>query len=154
MFGGRSELVLGSEDQRFGGGLFYEYGRPDRKLKLFGLPTQRISEVYLSRTHSGGGQSGDPHNNDTHALGALEQARMRFKSVYFDVGWGLQVQSRRTTDLPSYVNSTPTVGAGFVFNTQKMDWLVGLRWLHISNGGTQRRNPGQNQLFLMIGVRY
>ena len=67
---------------------------------------------------------------------------------------GLQVQDRRSTDIPSFVNSTPVVGGGFVFHTGGKDYYTGLRLLHISNAHTQSSNAGQNQLCLMLGVRY
>lgn len=151
-FAGRSELVLGTDDPRFGGGFFYEYGRPEPKLKFLRVPAQHVSEFYMDRTHSHGANG--ELTNDSYAAGVLEIARMRFKSAFFDVGWGLQAQNRATTDVPSYINSTPIVGTGFVFHAAHADWFTGVRWLHISNAGTMHRNPGQNELFLMLGVRY
>lgn len=151
-FAGRSELILGSEDERFGGGVFYGFGRPDPRLKFGYVPAQQVAEVYLDRTHSKGA-NGDP-TNDSYALGVLEYGRWRFKSVYFDLGLGLQFQNRATTDLPSYLNSTPMLGVGFVSNSQGHDLFTGVRLLHISNARTKHKNPGQNELFLMVGIRF
>ncbi|MBI3722216.1 MAG: hypothetical protein HY248_06645, partial [Fimbriimonas ginsengisoli] len=122
LFAGRSQLILGSEDTRVGGGLYYGYGRPEKRLRFGRMRTQLVFEGYVLRTHSGGA-NGDPPN-DVDALGGLAYAHYRWKSAYLDIGIGLQASNHVSTDLPSYVNSTPMAGAGAVVRSGRTDWLL------------------------------
>jgi hypothetical protein len=157
-FFGQSEIIFGSEDGRFGGGLSYAYGHPEKRFQLGQIPAQLVYEGYVDHTQSDGG-SGFPANA-TLAFGGLGYARWRWpvdrigNGVYLDFGWGLQFANRPTLDLDSRLNSTPVLGFGGVYKDGHKEYLIGLRLLHISNGGTVRPNYGQNELFLTLGFRY
>ncbi len=156
-FFGRSELIFGSEDSRFGGGLSYAYGKPEKRFQLGHIPAQLVYEGYVDHTQSGG--SGFPPNS-TLATGGLGYARWRWpmdqqgNGVYVDLGWGMQFANRPTLDLDTRLNSTPVLGLGGVFRDGSKEFLIGLRYLHISNAGTNHPNFGQNEIFLTLGVRY
>ncbi|MGL1595030.1 acyloxyacyl hydrolase, partial [Vibrio parahaemolyticus] len=55
-------------------------------------------------------------------------------------------------DLPSVVNSTPTLGIGWFAWSGKKRLSIGVRYLHISNANTHRENAGQNQVLLYLSV--
>lgn len=149
VFGGASVTVLGSEQVRLGGGLSYAYARPDKRWTFDGARAQQVLEVYLDQTFL----KRDYHSR-SNAVGFLIYGRYRGSSAYFDAGIGLQVQSRTSDDVPTYVNSTPILGGGAIIHTQGHDYLIGARWLHVSNARTKNPDPGQNEIFLTFSVRY
>jgi len=157
-FFGQSETILGSEDGRFGGGLGFAYGQPEKRFSLKGLPAQLVYEGYFDRTQSPGGSGYPP--NSTLAIGALSYARWRWpvdekgNGVYADLGWGLQFANRPTLDLDTRLNSTPVLDIGGTYRDGHIEYLIGIRYLHISNAGTDRPNFGQNEFFLTLGFRY
>ncbi len=148
----RSVLILGSDDSRSGYGISYGYGKPDRGLKCVFGKGERVSEVYLERTHSRGVNTDKA--NDTYALGGMVIARYWHRHTYFDAGFGIQLENKTTNDLTNNLNSTPMLGGGMVFNSGGRSYLLGFRFLHISNGGTRQPNPGQNQLVINFNLRY
>lgn len=157
-FFGKSVIILGSEDGRIGGGLSYGYGRPEKRFQAGSVPAQLVYEGYVDFTHSNGENGSGP--NSTIALGSLAYARWRWSlnqhgaGMYADLGWGLQLADGPTLDLNSELNSTPVLDIGFSRRDRKVEYLVGLRFLHVSNAGTAPPNYGQNELFLNFGVRY
>jgi hypothetical protein len=157
-FFGQSQIILGSEDPRFGGGLSYAYGGPEKRFTKGNVTGQLVYEGYIDRTQSNGGDGFS--GNSTYALGGLAYGRWYWpldhlgNGVYADLGWGLQIADRTTLDLESSINSTPVAGFGGVFRDGKKEYLIGLRFLHISNGGLVKPNFGQNEVFLTLGFRY
>src|SRR6266536_6317508 len=60
-----------------------------------------------------------------------------------------------TQDVPtgtSNVNFTPSVAFGTHFLGDKLTWSLEARYLHISNAGLDRRNPGINTFEVRLGV--
>jgi hypothetical protein len=157
-FFGQSATILGSEDGRFGGGVSYAFGQPEKRFYMKGIPAQLVYEGYIDHTQSDGG-GGIPANS-TMAVGALSYARWRWpidrdgNGVYADLGWGLQFADRTTLDLDSRLNSTPVLDFGGTYKEGNHEYLIGIRYLHISNAGTVRPNYGQNEFFFTLGVRY
>ena len=157
-FFGQSQLILGSEDRRTGGGFSYAYGRPEPQFKWKSIPAQLVIEGYTDHTHSHGVDT--ERSNDTLSYGVLTYGRWRWPvtkrrvGIYFDLGVGLQYANRSTSDLDSRINSTPMMGFGGVFQFGSQELLLGVRFLHISNAGTDKPNKGQNQLFITAAVRY
>ena len=154
----RGQIMLGSEDVRGGYGLSYGYGRPEPKFRAGQIPAQLVYEGYLNHTQSPGV---DPLPGDaTYATGGLAYSRWRWpldkhgNGVYVDLGWGFQYASHPTVDLDTRWNSTPIFGVGGAFRSGDQEFLIGLRYLHISNGGTDRPNFGDNQILLTLGIRY
>lgn len=157
-FLGESELIFGSEDGRFGGGVSYGFGRPEKRFQIGDLAAQLVYEGYVDHTQSGGGQGTPP--NSTFAVGGLAYARWRWpvdrfgNGVYADFGWGLQFADQPTLDLESQLNSTPILDFGGSLKDGHAEYLLGLRFLHISNAGFVKPNYGQNELFVTFGFRY
>jgi len=157
-FFGQSQIIFGSEDGRFGGGIAYGYGQPEPRFTHGLIAGQLVYEGYVDHTQSDGG-SGYPANN-TLAGGVLAFGRWRWpmdregNGVYADLGWGFQMASQTTLDLESDFNSTPVAGFGGVFKDGAKEYLIGLRFLHISNAGLVKPNYGQNELFITFGFRY
>jgi hypothetical protein len=157
VFGGRSQLYLGSEDPRRTGGIGLAFGRLEPRLRFRATPGELFVEGYYAHSGTPGASGSGP--NETEALGALAYARYRLENgrgwhAYGDLGWGLQYATQTTVDLDSRFNSTPILGIGVAFDTFEGEMSVGLRMLHISNAGLSGRNQGQNQLFVVLGFRY
>jgi hypothetical protein len=156
-FVGQSVVVLGSEDIRYGAGMGFAYGKPERRFRFRSIPAQLIFEGYFDRTSS---RFRYDNPRDTYSFGGLVSARWYWPrnefgwGMYGDLGWGLQYANHPTRDLDSTVNSTPMIGFGGVFASGRNEYLIGLRLLHISNAGTKEPNQGQNQLFLTLGYRF
>lgn len=162
-FFGRSLLILGSKDQRTGGGFSVEYGKPEPRFQIKSIPAQLVYELYADRTYSHGISREGP--NQTWGLGFLALARHRWPlsphgvGFFTDLGFGVHYEDIQTHDLPTHFNTTPTIGFGIAFpGAHGHEWLVGLRLLHISNGGTgghsEGSNPGQNQVLATVGYRF
>ncbi|MBS1717092.1 MAG: acyloxyacyl hydrolase [Armatimonadetes bacterium] len=157
LFAGRSLKVLGTEEIRTGIGFLYGYGRPDRRLSFHGIPAQMVYEVYGDFTHS----SGVDTNSSTFdfAVGALAIARYRTPvekdhGFYFDIGFGAQYVSQTSHDLNLNMNTTPMLGSGYFYPMGKHEAMLGIRLLHISNGGRKKPNDGQNQLYVLGMIRF
>lgn len=155
-YGGQSWFLLGSEDFRRGYGIAVQRVTPGIKMFRRADRTSLVWEANFTRTD--GGNKFEYGPDHTLAVGAL--ALLRFESkpsgarAYFEAGWGFQWASEETIDLPSRWNSTPTLGVGFVLPSHDDELYVGLRFMHISNAGTKGNNPGQNQVFLMLGWKF
>jgi hypothetical protein len=78
----------------------------------------------------------------------------RTTSAYFEIGTGLNLSDMRTEDLSSRLTSTPAIGLGLAFRTGRTEFMVGARLLHMSNAGLEGTNQGQNQLFIVVGIRF
>lgn len=156
-FYGQSALVLGSEDSRLGGGLAIGYGKPEPRFRYGSIPAQLVVEGYVDRTISLLKRKPSP---DTNSVGTLVYSRWRWNlnehgwGMYLDLGWGLQYSSQPSVDLDNHLNSTPMLGFGGTFRFGTQEFLAGIRVLHISNGGSNKPNQGQNQIFLTLGVRF
>jgi hypothetical protein len=100
----------------------------------------------------------------TVAVGGLVSMRYNFGDSsraivpFAELGVGLQYADKRSHDLPSKLNSTPSLGIGVHYRVLNQPWTAGLRWFHISNAGTlgkaKHLNRGQNQLLFSIGTEF
>ncbi|AIE85440.1 hypothetical protein OP10G_2072 [Fimbriimonas ginsengisoli Gsoil 348] len=156
-FTGQSVAFLGSEDIRYGFGVGLGFGKPEHRFRFRTLPAQLVYEGYVDRTTS---RFAYTRVRSTWAVGGLVYSRWFWpqdkqgRSMYGDFGWGLQYTTATSRDLDITLNSTPMIGFGGIFPGGRRDYLIGLRLLHISNGGVKKPNQGQNQFFLTIGIRY
>ena len=157
-FIGRGLLVLGTEEVRTGGGIGYAYARREPRFFINKIPAQVVYEGYFETTKSPGVFGAAP--DTSFAVGGLAYARWLLPAnrhglgAFVDLGWGLQAQNHATDNLDSIVNSTPLLQAGATIAKGKQEFMLGARYLHISNAGTKGHNKGENQLFLLIGFRY
>jgi hypothetical protein len=156
-FGGQTLLILGSDDVRRGYGGFFSYGRPEPKFKLWSVPAQLVFEIGADVTSSNGAIQFPPNTHG--AVWAFPYARYRFRTrhgmgLYLDAGMGLYY-THQSHDLNSNLLTSPTVDLGVAFrNGPKDEFLVGVRFRHVSNGGTNPPNAGQNGLFLTAEYRF
>ena len=156
-YSARSQLILGSEDQRHGGGFSLACGRKDPKLRSGNVPGELIWEAYFMNTNSEG-VNGDPPNSAA-SFGVLASGRWRWEfrndmNFFGDVGFGIQWLNHTSYDVPLAFNTTPSFAFGMEFKTKGGAVLAGARLLHVSNGGRKLPNPGQNLLQWFIGFRY
>lgn len=157
LFGGQSIPILGSDEVRTGGGLVIEYQRREPRFKTRFGQGDMVLEGYVMANH--GGAKGGTHQDWLNAAGVLVMSRWRWPQpgksfdVFVDLGWGLQVAAHETVDLDSKVNSTPVLDFGVAFGSGRRDTLVGIRFLHISNGGLSGRNQGQNVFNVFVAWR-
>jgi hypothetical protein len=158
VFIGQSLLMLGAEDIRDGAGIGFNYTVPYKRLRYHSTPAELELEGYFHATHSGGA-SGKPEN-DTNAFGILGVGRwagMRIfgTPTYLELGWGLQYADKRSVDLDSRLNSTPTLGIGFILHASRgQRAYLGLRLMHVSNAGFVGRNQGQNHFLGTLSVKF
>lgn len=158
-FVGQAAQILGTSDIRTGFGFLVGYGRPEPKFRFRTIPAQIVYELYYNTTTSPGVDKTPP--NRTFAVGGLVIARFRWpvdkigNGIYGDIGWGLQYADHPTIDLDSRLNSTPVFGVGGTFpQTNGNEFMLGVRWLHASNAGTKKPNNGQNEFYLVVGIRF
>lgn len=157
-FYGKSIGWLGSEEVRVGGGLGYAVGQPEPRFAWGRIPAQLVYEGYVN--HTWGVSNYKEHNTNTIALGGLAYGRWFWpqdhegRGMYADLGWGLQYADHPTHDLDLKLNSTPVFGIGGLFPMGKREFMVGLRYMHVSNAGTKEPNQGQNQFYLLVGLRF
>lgn len=149
--------LFASYDRRLTGGVGLYYARPEKRFRLAHMNGELIVGAYYANSHSNGVDNDPPVT--THAFGALAFGRWKFAAdersyVYADVGWGLQMASRSTTELDSTLNSTPFVGLGVGIDARGSEVLLGARFIHLSNGNTTGRNIGQNQLWFTLGFKF
>ena len=158
LMGGQTQKILGSSEIRINGGLDLGYGRFDPRLKLGTIPAEFVIEAYTYRTELQSAPAASP--GQTSNYGALAVTRYRWpmekagNGMYVDLGFGVQFVNRPTFNLQSNLNTTPMVGIGGVFRSGKHEILLGLRLLHVSNGGRVKPNRGDNILFLTFTVRF
>ena len=157
-FLGESIPILGSDETRRGFGICVEYERPEPKFVFPKGVGDLVWEGYIESTY--GGPDGGNRRDRLNALGILAMARWRWhqsqRSLAFftDLGWGFVIGNRTTVDLDSQVNSTPLLDFGIALGPRQREWLVGLRFLHMSDAGLKGRNQGQNQVHLFVAKRY
>jgi len=78
--------------------------------------------------------------------------RRRRLSPYLELDGGTLFSNH---DVPTYtndVNFTPSAAFGTHVLGQKYNWSVEVRYLHISNAGLARYNPGLNTVQVRLGV--
>lgn len=158
LFVGQALLTLGSEDIRNGAGAAITYTMPYRRLRFCDYPGELTLETYYHASYSGGASGKPP--NQSNAGGILAMARYRGRSQggmagYLELGWGLQYTDKRSVDLDSRLNSTPTFGIGVIQRAPSGNEIsFGIRIMHISNAGIVGRNQGQNQFFGTMAVKF
>ena len=70
---------------------------------------------------------------------------------YIDIGGGTLFSNEKVPPGTSHVNFTTSGAIGAHFLRSKYNWSAELRFMHISNAGLIRPNPGINTLQLRIG---
>jgi hypothetical protein len=153
---GRSVKILGTSDIRQGAGLGISFSYPSNWLLIKPYRSELVFEAYSLYTQSIGAVNFGA--SPTWTFGGLAYARYSGPQTdqmqpYVEIGWGLNYSTARTRDLDSTFNSTPMIGAGVRFYSNSTEFTVGIRLLHLSNGGTYGSNRGQNYLMIHASVR-
>ena len=73
-------------------------------------------------------------------------------SPYLELGGGALVTNHNVPAFTSRVNFTPSAALGTHFLGAKHSWSLEVRYLHISNAGLTRINPGLNTVEFRLGV--
>ena len=148
---GRSFHIFGSHEIRDSLGFFYGSAKPDRRLSHRNVAGHLVYEGYFEfNSDTGDREVLSPYQ--TGAIGGLALLRWTHRSMFFDLGLGVQAQNHVGHDLPAFLNTTPTAGLGWVVHSGPSQILLGVRFLHISNANTHRENAGQNQVLLYLSV--
>lgn len=153
----RSVLILGSQDSRSGNylGIQVSVPMPSRHLKKG--DTSLVLEAYHLFTKGGGLYEFGNDRSFAYGLLAMSRWKTGFSangSTFFELGWGLQAQDTISHDMGSRINSTPTLGIGWMGKGGKTNFQLTARFMHISNAGLIPRNLGQNQFQVLFGIRF
>jgi lipid A 3-O-deacylase len=70
---------------------------------------------------------------------------------YLDIGGGTLFTNIKTPPGTSHVNFTTSGAIGAHFLRSKYNWSVEVRYMHISNAGISRPNPGINTIQVRLG---
>jgi lipid A 3-O-deacylase len=74
---------------------------------------------------------------------------------FFEAGAGMLLTSEDVPEKTFPFNFTPQAGFGFHIPTgQKQAFTLTLKYMHISNGGLDRPNPGINSIQMMVGYHW
>jgi lipid A 3-O-deacylase len=71
---------------------------------------------------------------------------------YIDVGGGALFTNVKVLEGTSHVNFTPSGALGVHFLRRKYNWSAEVRYMHISNAGISRPNPGINTVQVRLGL--
>jgi lipid A 3-O-deacylase len=71
---------------------------------------------------------------------------------YVEIGAGALFTNVKVPEGTSHVNFTPTGAFGVHFLRGKYNWSAEVRYLHISNAGISRPNPGINTIQARLGL--
>ena len=71
---------------------------------------------------------------------------------YVDIGGGALFTNVKVPEGTSHVNFTPSGAFGVHFLRGKYNWSAEIRYMHISNAGISRPNPGINTLQVRLGL--
>jgi lipid A 3-O-deacylase len=70
---------------------------------------------------------------------------------YVDIGGGALFTNVKVPEGTSHVNFTPSGAFGVHFLRGKYNWSAEVRYMHISNAGISRPNPGINTIQVRLG---
>ena len=71
---------------------------------------------------------------------------------YVDIGGGTLFTNVKVPEGTSHVNFTTSGALGLHFLRSKYDWSAEVRYMHISNAGISRPNPGINTIQVRLGL--
>ena len=143
---------LGSEDPRWFHSAGLAYGKREPRLRFGRHRGDLFLEGYYER--SGGHGASQTLPNKTDGYGVMAYGRYRLGKFFVDIGWGLHYVDQRTVDLSTRLLSTPMTSLGYIVHSGSQEFLVGLRYLHLSNAGTDGNNQGANQLGFFAAMRF
>lgn len=152
---GQSFRILGSEDIRKGWCVGVVYAKPEPRFSNSWESGDLAFAFYYTDTESTRHPVKGERSSGVGLIAMMNVHRMVGRSwgYYYSLGWGLQYVNTTSIDLDSELNSSPVAGAGVICFWGKREVRIGFDFLHLSNGGLQGSNQGQNQLYFSLGVR-
>ena len=156
LMSGRNGENLGDEDPRYGFAVGLSVLREEPR---FGFGTFRGQVKYeASVLFSSSGGTGQYDADRTEGYGAMALYRLsryrRGAGIFAEVGIGLQYSTQATYDAPLQLNTTPTGGLGYRFESGGRAFELGVRLFHVSNGGRKPPNGGQNWILYTLSVGF
>lgn len=154
--GGYGVMLLGSSEERTGGFAGLEWSRPATFLAFRKRPDIEEREVFAIRAFaSEPEQSGKrSFTGITFTLGGRWIGRGReLKNLYVEAGTGPFLINQTTQDLSSRLNFGTYIGAGLYLGNAPNAPRLGIRYLHISNGGIMPHNRGVNYFIASLGFK-
>lgn len=149
--------IFSSEDLRQGIGIAVDYAMPYRRLRFRSNKGELVLEAHYDFSASKGFSGRPPDTADGYGLMAFGRYRGHSRkgtALYVELGWGFYYAPKLTLDLDNHFNSTPTIGLGAVMRSPTgNESFLGLRLMHVSNGGLAKGNQGQNRLQVTLGVK-
>ena len=149
-----SAHFLGTQEIRLGFHVGLEWGRPSRWLTFRGRPdilSQEVAGIQLMRSiHGASGV-------DVLAVevgGRWIGAGNALKNAYAEAGTGITIGDGTTIDLDARFNVMSYVGFGGYLTPRPASPRLGIRYVHLSNAGTNRPNYGLNLFQLTYGTRF
>jgi hypothetical protein len=149
--GGGSIRIFGSSERLASLGAVYGISKPEPRFGSRKVPADLVTEGYGEFSSSSGDIFDSPYSRA--AVGGLALSRWYPKSMFVDLGVGLQWNSKLSRDISSSVNSTPVLDVGLRHGAGNRELLYGIRYMHISNANTKRPNRGQNQFLFYVVVQ-
>lgn len=149
--------IFSSEDLREGVSIAGTYSMPWNRMRFRSHQAELTIEGHFDISHSDG-YSGRKTDVVT-GFGVMALSRYRGRSGkgvagYAEFGWGLYYSPRLSLDLDHHLSSSPTVGVGIVTKAPSGNEVyIGVRLIHLSNGGLAKRNQGQNRLTFTMGTK-
>ncbi len=153
---GRAWRILGTSRERTGLSLGLEWSRPGRFAALRGRPDIEARETLGVRY-----LISDTLGRDTSRLhgvwlsvGAIWIGRGEtFKNLYLEIGTGLFFSNATSLDLNDKFNFANYIGFGTFLTGDPDSPRLGVRLVHISNGGVNPPNRGFNLIQVTFGIR-
>lgn len=150
--------ILGSQDNRVGLTLGLQIAKREKRFSYDNHPVDLVWDFSINHSY-GGGWNLRPRDKSWNAA-VMVLGRRTFPTKnkqckwFVELGWGLNLATRRTFDLDSTLNSSPIGGVGYEFPYYGKSAVVAIRLNHISNAGLVGANQGQNQLQFLMGIRF
>lgn len=149
LFTGQSVKIFSSADEYQTNGIMIQIEETRKKWKALGKTFIPVYEVFYLH-----------EDQDLDSVGALVWARTvgelsKGVQFYFQAGFGFEYSSKKTRDLQTNVNTAPTAEVGVIINPDSDNpIMIGVRFLHFSNAGTNMPNYGQNMILLVVSTKF
>lgn len=153
---GRAWRVLGTSRERTGTSIGLEWSRPGRFAALRGrrdIETRETLAVRYLVSDTLGRDTSRVHGFWLSAGARWVGRGTAFTNLYLEAGTGFFYANGTTLDLNSRFNFANYIGFGTYFNQSPSSPRIGVRLIHISNGGVNPPNRGFNLFQLTFGVR-
>lgn len=154
--GAFSQKWVGSQDIRNGAYIGIEFSKAEPRFRYWRRDAELAVEGYYMNT-SGVVFQESPftraNNFGVAVMGRFWNRDPQAIRAYLEIGWGIDYIDRKTYDLDGNINSSPVAGIGTVIHIAEAELLIGVRYKHLSNAGTNVPNRGENYILFLLGTR-